>query len=57
MASAIELLVSTELYHILKSEWIVIYIEVHDEVFCLRNIQAGFHGTDILLFNPDKVFE
>src|SRR5438046_3451196 len=55
MASAIEPLISTELHHILKTEWLSAYVEAHDNAFSIQNIWAGFHGTGIQLFNQWKV--
>ena len=55
MASVIEPLISTELHHILKAEWLSAYVEAHDNAFTIQNIQAGFRGTGIRPYNPLKV--
>ena len=57
LASAIELLVRTELHRILKAEWLFAFVEAHDRAFSIQNIQAGFCGTDVVLFNPSKVID
>ena len=55
IVSAIEPLISMELHHILKAEWLSAYVEAHDKAFTIQNIWAGFHGTGIQLFNQWKV--
>jgi len=55
MASAIEPLVSTELHHIMKAEWLLAYVEAHDSAFSVRNIKSGFSGTGIMPLNSLKV--
>jgi hypothetical protein len=57
IASAIEPLISTELHRILKAEWLSAYVEAHDKAFSRRNIEAGFRGTGIQPFKPEKVLD
>jgi len=57
IASVIEPLISTALHRILNAEWLSAYEEAHDKAFSLRNIQAGFHTTGILPYNPKKVLD
>ena len=35
MALVIEPLVSTELHHIIKAEWLSVYVEAHDDAFSI----------------------
>ena len=55
MISIIESFISIELYHILKIEWLFAYIEAHDNVFSIQNIQVDFHDIEILPFNSSKI--
>jgi len=57
MASAIEPLISTELHRILKAEWLLAYVEAHDNAFTIENVYAGFRGTGIQPFDPSKVLD
>jgi len=57
MISVIKPFISTELHRILKAEWLSTFAEAHDKAFCFQNIQAGFWGTSIQLFNPNKVLD
>ena len=55
MATKIAPLISTGVSRIQKAEWLSAFAQTHDAVFKSKNVQRGFRGTGIVLFDLNKI--
>jgi len=55
MASKIAPLIHTQVHRIQKVEWLQAFVQAHDNVFNLTNIQNAFDGAGLVPYWPYKV--
>ena len=55
MASKIAPLINTGVARLQKVEWTSAFVQAHQEVFNIQNIQSAFLGAGIFPFNPEKI--